>query len=413
MYALLNPITKTSIPRLLAAAGLALTLVTGAALTQDRDMAGRVGKLEQDLARLQRQVPGGRPSAAEAAAADAQAAQQDTDITVRILALERTVELLTGQMEETKFTAERTAKQVQVMQDDLSLRLARIEQSLGVLPAPTQQSQFVPMPPPSASSASSTPSIASATTQPQGEGAAPPAPSSAFAAGAPMSAPVSQQPTSRPAPLPQQVQETAVASTPGDVNTNGGFVIRTDAQGRALPPDPNAPSVPVRETPMPSAQQAAPRAAPGPGPVTTGQVASVPAAAVALPDGTPKQQYDFAFEFLKRQDYPKAESTLRDFLKKHPKDPLAGNAQYWLGETYYVRGDFQQAAVEFMAGYQKYPKTNKGPDNLLKLGMSLAKLNQNDGACTALGRLAKDYPDAGDALLKSAKGERTRLKCKA
>ena len=414
MYALLNPIMKTSLHKLLAAAGLTLVLASGAALAQDRDLAGRIGKIEQDLARLQRQVPGGRPNTAEAAAADAQAAQQDTDITVRILALERTVELLTGQIEETKFISERTAKQALVMQDDLSLRLARIEQSLVVTPAPAQQSQFVPMAPTPSSSPASTPSIASATALPQADGAAPPAPASAFSAGAPMSAPVMQQPSSRPIQPPQQIQEAAAAaSTPGNVNANGGFVIRTDAQGRPLPADPNAPQVPLPKAPMPTAQQAAPRAAPGPGPVTTGQVASVPAAAIALRDGTPKQQYDFAFEFLKRQDYPKAEATLRDFLKKHPKDPLAGNAQYWLGETYYVRGDFQQAAVEFMAGYQKYPKTNKGPDNLLKLGMSLAKLNQNDGACTALGRLEKDYPDAGDALLKSAKGERTRLKCKA
>ena len=76
------------------------------------------------------------------------------------------------------------------------------------------------------------------------------------------------------------------------------------------------------------------------------------------------------------------------------------------------RGDFQQAAVEFMVGYQNYPKTNKGPDNLLKLGMSMAKLNQTQGACTALSRIAKDYPDAPDTVLGSAKTERARLKCK-
>ncbi|MBY0510470.1 MAG: tol-pal system protein YbgF [Rhodospirillaceae bacterium] len=173
-----------------------------------------------------------------------------------------------------------------------------------------------------------------------------------------------------------------------------------------MPPPPHAP-------PEPTPQQAAPKAAPGPGPVTSGQVASAPAATVALPAGTPKQQYEFAFDFLKKQDYPRAESALRQFLQGHPKDPLAGNAQYWLGETYYVRGDFQQAAVEFMAGYKNYPKTNKGPDNLLKLGMSMSKLNQKDGACLALGRIGKDYPDAPDTVLKPAQAERTRLKCKA
>jgi tol-pal system protein YbgF len=133
---------------------------------------------------------------------------------------------------------------------------------------------------------------------------------------------------------------------------------------------------------------------------------------VSLPAGTPKAQYEFAFDLLRRGAYPQAEATLREFLQKNPKDPLAGNAQYWLGETYYVRNDFQQAAVEFMAGYQKYPKTAKAPDNLLKLGMSLSKLNQTDGACTALGRIGKDYPDAPADVAKLAKAERTRLKCK-
>jgi tol-pal system protein YbgF len=147
--------------------------------------------------------------------------------------------------------------------------------------------------------------------------------------------------------------------------------------------------------------------------VNSGQIALAPAAAVKLPEGTPKQKYEFAFDFLKRQDYPRAETALREFLQQHPKDPLAGNAQYWLGETYYVRGDFQQAAVEFLSGYQKYPRTAKGADNLLKLGMSMSKLNQTPGACTALGRLAKDYPDADAQVLKSAKAEFARLKCKA
>ena len=423
MPALLHPMFK-----FLTAASLAAVLCAGAAQAQDRDLSARMGKLEQDLTRLQRQVPGGRPNTAEAAAADAAAAQQDTDLTVRILALERTVEQLTGQIEETRFTAERTAKQVQVLQDDLSLRLARIEQSLGAsgVPLSALQSAATPpsaplaavdplvMPPPQQRTAAVTPSVAP-----------PPPPGSAFLPGAPMSQPVMQQPSSFPpastliAPTPAQTQTATLVPAPSAVPSdngvanNGGFVIRTDAQGRALPPDPNGPKAPPAAAPAPLPQQAAPRAAPAPGPVTSSQVAIAPAAVnVALPDGTPKEQYEFAFEFLKRQDYPKAEVTLRDFLKKHPKDPLAGNAQYWLGETYYVRGDFQQAAVEFMAGYQNYPKTNKGPDNLLKLGMSMAKLNQTQGACTALGRISKDYSDAPDTVVKSAKAERTRLKCK-
>ena len=400
-----------------AAAVVALFLLGGTAHAQsDKDVASRLAKVEQDLQRLQKQLPAG---AKGAAGADATLQDSNSDLTVRILALERVVEQLTGQVEEAKFNSDRTARQVKILEDDLSLRVAKIEQSLGLTGgtvAPQQQGQLVPAP------ASATPPV----TAPTPTVASTPAPDSlppelrTPTGGGAMSQPVMSQPTARAiqppaqtaAATPAPIQTPAAAATAGAVAAGGGFVIRTDAQGRPLPPDPNAPQVPPPAAPEPSAQQAAPKAAPAPGPVTSTQVASVPGATVALPDGSPKQQYDFAFDFLKRQDYPKAESALRDFLKKHPKDPLAGNAQYWLGETYYVRGDFQQAAVEFMAGYQNYPKTNKGPDNLLKLGMSMSKLNQSQGACTALSRIAKDYPDATAEVLASAKTERAKLKCK-
>ncbi len=402
----------------LTATAIAVFLFSGTAYAQsDRDLANRLTKIEQDLQRLQKQLPAAKGTPAAGAVAD----DNSGDMTVRILAIERVLEQLTGQVEEAKFTSDRTARQLQVLQDDLSLRVAKMEQSLGLTGGltggvPSAQNQVPPGVPAAAAAVATAPVVASAPT----DNTVPPelrTPS----AGAPISQPVASQPTARAATAPVTPQPAATAAgtpvqvpAPGAaaVATNGGFVIRTDAQGRPLPPDPNALQTPPPAAPEPSPQQLAPKAAPGPGPVSSAQVASLPGATVALPDGTPKQQYDFAFEFLKRQDYPKAESTLREFLKKHPKDALAGNAQYWLGETYYVRGDFQQAAVEFMAGYQNYPKTNKGPDNLLKLGMSMSKLNQSQGACTALSRIAKDYPDAPAEVLTSAKTERTKLKCK-
>ncbi len=404
-----------------ASAILLLSLVGGAAEAQsDRDTANRLGKLEQEIQRLQRQLP--RGAAVPADAAPAPAEESKGELTVRILALERTIEQLTGQIEETRFQSSRSAQQLQVLQDDISLRLARIEQSLGLSGSPVaQQGPTVAEPLPAGAedralvAAPSLPGPTGTVAAVTGPGAT----SSAFSVDAPLSQPMMSQPTVQPpAVQPPAPRPTALVPSPAPaagtdeaVTAGGGFVIRTDAAGRPLPPDLNAPQVRPAPRPEPP-QQAVPQAAPRPGPVTSNQVAAVPGATVALPDGTPKQQYDFAFEFLKRQDYPKAEASLRDFLKRHPKDPLAGNAQYWLGETYYVRGDFQQAAVEFMAGYQNYPKTNKAPDNLLKLGMSMAKLDQSQGACTALGRLTKDYPDAPADLLKAARGERTRLKCK-
>ncbi|MCB2109210.1 MAG: tetratricopeptide repeat protein, partial [Rhodobacteraceae bacterium] len=82
-----------------------------------------------------------------------------------------------------------------------------------------------------------------------------------------------------------------------------------------------------------------------------------------------------------------------------------------LGETYYVRGDYQRSVIEFMNGYQNYPKSNKGPDNLLKLGMALANLGQSKEACTALSRLTREYPDVNDQIRRNAQQERQKLKC--
>ena len=93
-----------------------------------------------------------------------------------------------------------------------------------------------------------------------------------------------------------------------------------------------------------------------------------------MPEGTPQQQYDYAFGLLRQANYAGAEEAFSAFLVENPDHTLAGNAKYWLGETYYVRGNYQQAAVTFAEGFESYPDNSKAPDNLLKLGMSLASL---------------------------------------
>ena len=109
--------------------------------------------------------------------------------------------------------------------------------------------------------------------------------------------------------------------------------------------------------------------------------------AYELPPGTPKSQYEYAVSLmLKQQNFSRAEKALMAFLEKHPQDDLASNAQYWLGETYYVRKNYQDAAFAFAEGYQRYPKSRKAPDNLLKLGMSLSRMNKREEACTAFSR---------------------------
>ncbi|MFV1851287.1 MAG: tol-pal system protein YbgF [Thalassospira sp.] len=138
---------------------------------------------------------------------------------------------------------------------------------------------------------------------------------------------------------------------------------------------------------------------------------AAPTQTAAVASGTPEEQYREAFGLLRKQDFPAAEQALSSFVSSHPNDPLAGNAQYWLGETYYVRGQFENAAIAFTEGFQTYPDSTKAPDNLLKLGMSLANLGKNEDACTAFGHLIDNFPNASNVVLDRARQERKSRGC--
>jgi tol-pal system protein YbgF len=356
-----------------------------------RELDERVRRLEQAVQALGK---GQRPGTPEAPGAELPEA---ADLTVRILKLEQLVEQLTGQIEETRFRAGQTAGQLEQLSNDVNYRLAVLEQAAGVAGA------VAGAPPPASGAAVAQRTMPSQTPRPPAPTVASPLPGATDGA---LSRPMTPQPAATPVTVPA----TAPA---GQSQVAGAFgQLRTDSQGRPLPPDPNQPTAPPVDT-APAAPAPAPARVPNPGAVAATQLgveSGVPVD-VALPEGTPKQQYDYAFDFLKRQDYGRAEAAFREFMKRYPKDALAGNAQYWLGETYYVRNDLQKSVIEFMNGYQNYPKSNKAPDNLLKLGMSLSRLGQGKEACTALGRLTKEYPDAPEQIRRNAQQERTRLKC--
>ena len=113
-----------------------------------------------------------------------------------------------------------------------------------------------------------------------------------------------------------------------------------------------------------------------------------------------------------RGDYDKAAGALRAFVKAHPDDALSGNAIYWLGETHYARKRYAEAAVLFAEGFKRYPKSGKAPDNLLKLGMSFARLGKRTEACASLFELNKRYPKAAGYIKRAATSERRRLRCR-
>jgi tol-pal system protein YbgF len=115
---------------------------------------------------------------------------------------------------------------------------------------------------------------------------------------------------------------------------------------------------------------------------------------------------------MRKAKYDEAEAAFKEFLAANPDDPLADNAHYWLGETYYVRGDYARAAEAFLEGYQGNKAGPKAPDTLLKLGMSLAALGKNKEACATYGELKKTLPDAPATIKGKADKERRRLGCR-
>ena len=131
-----------------------------------------------------------------------------------------------------------------------------------------------------------------------------------------------------------------------------------------------------------------------------------------LPEGTPNEKYEFATSFLKIGDYNMAERAFREFVDNYPDHILAGNAQYWYAETFRIRQLFTDAASAYLEGYQKYPKSQKAPINLLKLGVSLVQIGEKDQGCLMISGVKKEYPKANQSVLQKAKYEEKKFECK-
>lgn len=162
--------------------------------------------------------------------------------------------------------------------------------------------------------------------------------------------------------------------------------------------------------PPPAPPQSGSRQEGGPG-TDAGQPAPPPRPGLVLPDGPPETQYAYAFGLLQKAQYDQAQAALTKFIETHPDVTLADNARYWLGETYYVKGDYRGAAESFLDAYESDKRGSKAPDALLKLGMSLARLDKTKEACTTLRELARAYPQAAPRIKSKADLETRRLAC--
>lgn len=183
--------------------------------------------------------------------------------------------------------------------------------------------------------------------------------------------------------------------------------VESGGRGGARPPAPR----PVA-SPPPGGDPGGPRnlAPPGGGP----QVGAAPPAGVPLKPpamGGPETAYNEALDLMGRNDYAGAERALRGFIQRYPQHALVGNAQYWLGETYYARKDYNGAASAFAVAYKSYPRSPKAPDSLLKLGMSLQAQGKSEQACTVYGQLGQLFPNSAEIIKRRVAAERQRSHC--
>jgi tol-pal system protein YbgF len=127
--------------------------------------------------------------------------------------------------------------------------------------------------------------------------------------------------------------------------------------------------------------------------------------------GVPRDDYDTAYSMMVAGDYGGAEAGFKRFLATHPNDPLAANAQFWLGESLYARKQYREAADAFLKSYTDYPDSTKVTDSLLKLGLSLKGIGQKDAACATFSELLTKYPGAPTAVRAEAQAQSQASGC--
>ena len=205
-------------------------------------------------------------------------------------------------------------------------------------------------------------------------------------------------------------QPTGMAPAAAYTEPAGTSVPATAAQPPLVPQVSNEPGVlgtiPASALPTETAD----------GTAAAAQPAEMAALTPALPAGTPKQQYDYAYNVLKQAvqqqgDFNEAQRAFDAFIENHPDHELTDNAYYWLGETYYVAKDYATAAHHFALGLQRFPDGNKAPDIMLKLGMSLFGSGRTEQACIAFEKFGELYAGASAQLKQKVARESQRSGC--
>ena len=177
-------------------------------------------------------------------------------------------------------------------------------------------------------------------------------------------------------------------------------------------PGASAPPASTGSTPSTTSSGASGAAAVGASVAAAGAAtqASTPQTAPAGVDPVKEQQaYQAAFNLLKAGRYDQAAKSFQKFLAEYPTGKFADNAQYWLGESYYVTRNFDNAIQEFETLVSKHPESQKVTHALLKIGYIHDELGQKDKAREVLTGLTEKYPQSTAAGLATKRLERMRL----
>lgn len=136
-----------------------------------------------------------------------------------------------------------------------------------------------------------------------------------------------------------------------------------------------------------------------------------PSVAAAGAGASPREAYDQAYAFVLRKEYEQAEMGFRAFLQSHPRDRLAADATFWLGESYLQRQRYREAAEQFLKISRDHPRAGKAPDSLLRLGVALNGLGAREQACATLAKVTVDYPSASPSVRQGVQREQRRARC--
>ncbi|OEU65653.1 MAG: tol-pal system protein YbgF [Desulfovibrio sp. S3730MH75] len=119
--------------------------------------------------------------------------------------------------------------------------------------------------------------------------------------------------------------------------------------------------------------------------------------------GNVENLYKEGVNFVMNDAPLKGRKLLLKFLKKSPANKLAPNALYWIGETYYSEKNFAQSILKFKEVSRRFPKANKVPDSMLKIGLAYDKLGDKDNAIFYLQTLLDEYPKSSSAKIAASR----------